>query len=270
MVEAMTDTTPADADAAFDAWDIRHREAARLDIWRAALSHARAASQPAQEPAIYPGSPDPDLSKLVPNDGKWYLVQVTAAWQSDCFLISHISGGPIEDLKKSHPATQQAEPVAFEKVWEYEWAQYGKPTSLSATAAKTIAYACLNASHPAVQQVEPTKETVLNSLSSIDPVLHGCVQRALYSLGLKEGVPYAMMSIPMSKDEIAEVLVKLCAVANAAPPADDEAVRLLREARLLIARAGAAKLSDGTYFDKNCACTMLYAAIDAYLARVKK
>jgi hypothetical protein len=72
----------------------------------AALFASAKRVEPAQEPAVYPGSPDPDLSKLVPKDGKWYLVQVTAAWQSDHFLISHISGGPIEDLKKAPPADE--------------------------------------------------------------------------------------------------------------------------------------------------------------------
>jgi hypothetical protein len=50
---------------------------------------------------------------------------------------------------------------------------------------------------------------------------------------------------------------------------DNAALReVLTSGREIIERAGTAQLADGTYFDKDCACTLWLAKIDALAARL--
>jgi len=85
---------------------------------------------------------------------------------------------------------------------------------------------------------------------------------------------YANAAIAPYKSEIERLKALLQAsmpsVARIAELQKAEAERdklraLLREAREVLFRAGSAKLNDGTYFDKDCAVSLLLPRIDAAL-----
>jgi hypothetical protein len=48
----------------------------------------------------------------------------------------------------------------------------------------------------------------------------------------------------------------------------DEAMRLLLSARSIVERVAIIKLPDGTYFDKDCACTLFLAALREHLDKL--